>query len=146
MIVVDQAELVLEFMRREIGQAPHKDTCRVFGWANARGIITGGLAYYNANLSAVTVDLALTEPWTRKFLFLTFWYPFHQLRVKRLTIPIAASNLKCINLVERLGAYREATLQDGCSDGDMHIYCLRHDKCPIWSKLCEKRFIQTRSA
>jgi hypothetical protein len=66
-------------------------------------------------------------------------YAFLDLGCQRLTYEISSANLKSIQFVETLGAYREATLQDGCSDGDLHIYCLRPDRCELWRKLYGRR-------
>lgn len=140
MIVNEPKEDILQLIQSETGRAPHYDICQVIGWQNPEGQITGALAYYNANDRSVIVDIALLDGrFPRPLLHYGLWYPFEQLKVKRLTFYVAASNLKSINLVERLGAYREATLQDGCSDGDLHIYCLRPDKCLFWSKLNGQR-------
>lgn len=133
MIVVDQPQAVRNLLTSQNLWAPVEG--QYFGWIR-EGQVVGGVGFYNHNPNSIEVVLSLLDHTvTRRFLFLILWYPFGQLKVKRLTLFISASNLKSINFVTKLGAYREATLPDGSADGDAYIYCLRPERCHIWSKL-----------
>lgn len=125
----------------------HPDMCQTLAYYNREGKIINAVALYNYYpKQCITVDGAFTGTMLpRYFLSFILLYVFGQLRLKRLTFYVAASNLKSIGLVEKLGAYREATLQDGCSDGDQYIYCLRPESCPIWS-IIHGKFFNTQSA
>lgn len=107
----------------------------------------GATAIHHNNGRSCVADIALPFGiFPRQLLISTLWYAFVQLGVSRLTMFISVTNLKSINLVEKLGAYRGATLIDGCREGDVYIYYLLPDRCRIWSKFYVKRRISTRSA
>lgn len=140
MIVTDKPYLVLGFLRDKGVTIQYPGSCVTIGYLNSEGDIILGVAFYNASSSNIYADGALDGGHApHKFVRLCLWYAFGQLKVKRLTFMVAASNIKSINLVEKLGAYREATLQDGCSEEDQHIYCLRPERCPYWSILYGRR-------
>lgn len=136
MILTDRPEEVCAWLWQHNGTAEHHSACQTFGWWNAEGELRAALAFHHATERSCLCDIVLLDGWfPPRLLFLGLWYPFGQLGLRRLTFHVAESNLKSIALVEKLGAYREATLQDGCSDGDAYIYCLRPNNCKIWSKL-----------
>ena len=136
MIIYGEQERICSFLREHSGDCEHPAACQTLGWLNSEGELEAALAFHHATERNCFADIALAKRhWPRALLLAGLWYGFGQLKVLRLTFLVAASNIKSINLVEKLGAYREATLQDGCSDGDAYIYCLRPDKCRIWSRL-----------
>jgi RimJ/RimL family protein N-acetyltransferase len=118
----------------------HPDTIQGFMAYDAEGQALGATAFHHFNTRSVTVDICLSTGFFPKMLlFLTLWYGFEQLKCSRLTFYVSQTNLKSINLVEKLGAYRGATLIDGCREGDVYIYYLLPDRCRIWSKFYGKR-------
>ena len=119
--------------------AEHPEVTQTLVYLNGEGRITGALAYHHANPLSCMCDIALESSFPRTLLHAGLWYPFAQLGLRRLTFFVAADNLRSIALVEKLGAFREATLQDGCSTGEAYIYCLRPDKCSFWSIFNGKR-------
>lgn len=132
MIVLDAQERVKSFILSLGIPAPEGGI--YFGWER-EGQLTGGMGFRNYTEDSIEGCLALSEGrMPRHFLNLFLWYPFGQLKVKRLTFYITASNLKSINFVTKLGAYREATLPDGSADGDVYIYSLHPERCPLWRK------------
>jgi hypothetical protein len=135
MIVYGGQERICSFIRQYSGDCEHPEACQTIAW-EVGGELEAALAFHHANGSNCYADIVLTKGnWPRALAHAGLWYAFGQLKLRRLTFLVTASNIKSINLVEKLGAYREATLQDGCSDGDAYIYCLRPDKCRIWSRL-----------
>lgn len=117
------------------------------GWVNRRsGMIEAAAVFHNRQGPNIEVCIASTaRVMPRSLLDAIGAYAFLDLKVRRLTFMIAADNISSINFVESLGAYREATLQDGCSTGDLYIYCLRPDRCKLWSKLYGRRRQRTSS-
>ena len=135
MMIYGEEERVCAFLREVNTDCEEPAACTTLAW-EVEGRITGALSFHHFSTLNCYADIALTTVhWPRALLFAGLWYGFAQLGLRRLTFIISASNIRSINLVEKLGAYREATLQDGCSDGDAYIYCLRPDKCRIWSKM-----------
>jgi RimJ/RimL family protein N-acetyltransferase len=138
MIVTGYQDWVCRFLIDNNSNAELPEACQTFAIVD-KGVIQGAIAIHHSNGVNCWGDIALLPGvWPRKLVRAVLYYVFTQLQHRRLTMLIAASNLKSISLVEKLGAYREATLQDGCSDGDAYIYCLRPDKCPKWSNVNEQ--------
>lgn len=147
MLILDRKVEVCEFLRQRNNGTEPPELCATFGWTTPQGEITAALSCHHVNVRSASCDIALSRGYFPRDLFYSvMWYAFVQLKVLRLTFLIAASNLKSIALVEKLGAYREATLRDGSSDGDAYIYCLRPHLCPLWSKLHEQRQQRPTSA
>lgn len=146
MIAADTPWEAARFLREHNQNAEHPDVCQTFCSYDTTGKITGAIAFHHANSRSVIGDIALLEGrMPKKLLHIALWYTFDQLKVLRLTLYVSAHNLKSIAFVERLGARRGATLIDGCSDGDVYIYYLLPDQCPLWSRFNGKKFIHPGS-
>lgn len=104
------------------------------------GRIVGGILYEDWNGANVICHIAGEGNWLSKtFLWMIFDYPFRQLQVKRMTAPVASTNLPARNFVERLGFEREAILHDAHPDGDIIIYKMTADKCRWLERLHGKK-------
>lgn len=94
------------------------------------GKIVAGVLYEDFNHANVVCHIAGEGNWaTRRFLRIIFDYPFRQLGVKRITVPVAQSNAKCRRFVEHLGFTLEATLHDAHPDGHLFIYRMMAHEC-----------------
>lgn len=95
-----------------------------------RGIVAVGF-FDSCNGASVLCHIASEgNNWmTRDFLWYFFWYPFEELKVKKLIAPIDSSNLASIKLAENIGFSLEATLKDACPKGDMLIYSMEKTAC-----------------
>lgn len=92
--------------------------------------IVAGVLYEDYNRAQVICHIAGVGNWaTREFLRVIFDYPFRQLGVKRITVPVASSNSKCRRFVEHLGFTLEASLKDAHPDGDILIYRMMAHEC-----------------
>mgnify|MGYP000024967503 CR=1 FL=1 len=135
MLVTGEQAWICDYLTWRNTTCEHPDVCQTFGWLKDDCLV-GALAFHHANERNIYCDIALEEGrFPRKLLHVGLWYAFGQLKCRRLTFFVSADNLKSIALVKKLGAYREATLQDGSSSGEAYIYCLRPENCLIWSKL-----------
>jgi RimJ/RimL family protein N-acetyltransferase len=97
------------------------------------GKLVAGVLYEGFNGQNVWVHLA-AEPggrWmTREFLRYCFHYPFNEMKVKRLSGYVDASNDKARRLNEHLGYKPEAVLAGaGIDGGDVVIYVMWRDDC-----------------
>jgi len=68
-----------------------------------------------------------------------FDYPFNVCKVKKIIVPVDATNLKSISLVEKMGFTEEARIKDGMADGDMILYTLAKDDCKYLGERYGKR-------
>lgn len=96
------------------------------------GKIVAGVLYDNYNGASVNTHIAAnnSKRWmNREYLHFIFWYPFEQMKVKRLTALVAENNTDSRNFVKKLGFDLEATLQDADPDGDLLVYRMFRDQC-----------------
>ena len=108
-------------------------------WTPQRGAAIGkisdntlvaGVIYEDFNKVNVVCHIAGEGVWaTREFLNAIFDYPFNQLKVNRITVPVDGSNAKSIALVERLGFKIEARLLRATPTNDLLIYAMFKDDC-----------------
>lgn len=80
----------------------------------------------------------------REFLWFISYYPFEQLRVKKVLAPVASDNTASIRWTEHFGFKLEATLKDATPKGDLLIYSLVREDCK-WLHLRKKPCEQTQS-
>src|SRR5690348_14450474 len=67
------------------------------------GDLTGGVVFTQFSGCNIVIACALEAPLTRRFLRGIFFYPFHQLKCRRVTALIDSKNLKSRSLVEHAG-------------------------------------------
>lgn len=108
------------------------------GWRQGNRTV-GGLVFYASNKKNVYVNIALVPGWNPVGLISAGFRYVEQLGVRRLTFFISSTNLRSVRFVIGLGATHEATLREAEPDGDLHIYALFPENCPIWRKCREKR-------
>ena len=132
-----------------------KDTERVGPWTMTRmgsewypgmgyalgyevdGKLIAGVAYTDWNGASLQMHVA-AEPgrrWLRReFLFTSFWYPFEQLRCRKVLGVIAASNADSLAFARNLGFTLEATLKDAHPNGDLLVHSMTREQCKWLSK------------
>lgn len=89
--------------------------------------LIAGVAYTDFNGTNIVAHIASdgSKNWmTKEYLWTIFDYPFSQAKVNRITCMIGSDNIESINLCERLGFNREASLEGAHPGGDLLIYRL----------------------
>jgi RimJ/RimL family protein N-acetyltransferase len=100
------------------------------GKIDSKGNIIAGVLYEDYNRANIVEHIAAEGDWAcRRFLWIMFDYPFNQLKVKRITAPVASTNEKCIRLVKKMGFTLESTLAQATPDGDVHIFRMFKEEC-----------------
>jgi hypothetical protein len=94
-----------------------------------RGILSGGVVYTQYSGANIVVATVLEAPLTRGFLRSIFFYPFVQLRCRRMTALVNARNLKSRKLVEHVGFQLEGCMRDAAPNDDVMIYGLLKRNC-----------------
>jgi RimJ/RimL family protein N-acetyltransferase len=98
------------------------------GWD--RGGLVAGVLYEDWNGANVLCHIRAEGTLAnRHFLGVIFDYPFNQLGVRRITVPIASDNAPCIRMVTNMGFRLEATLKHAAPNGDLLLYRLFRDEC-----------------
>lgn len=94
------------------------------------GQLVAGVLYEDFNGANVVCHIAGVGKWAdRRFLGIIFDYPFNQLKVRRITVPVDGNNSKSIKLVEHMGFVLESRLEQATLDSDLLLYRLFKDEC-----------------
>ena len=109
------------------------------------GEFVAGVIYENWNRRTITCHIAISGRLTPRYLAVIFDYPFVVCDVKKIIVPVDATNSKSVNLVEKMGFTEEARIKDGMADGDMILYTLAKNDCKYLGERYEK-FKSTASA
>ena len=108
------------------------------GWSGAYiaigfeegGELKGGVVFTNCTPTNVNAAIVLEAPMTRRFLRAVFYYPFIQLKVKRITALVDASNERSLNLTRKLGFKQEGRLREAAMDGgDTFVFGILQRDC-----------------
>lgn len=94
--------------------------------------------YNGANLGMHVAAVPGSHWLNREFLWYSFFYPFEQLRCKRITTVVASCNSQVRRFMENLGFTLEATLKDAHPEGDLLIYVMFKAQCR-WIKHLKDR-------
>lgn len=102
------------------------------------GELVAGVLYEDWNGANVVCHIAGESGWARRsFLWMIFDYPFRQMKAKRITVPIASTNDRCMRFVRDLGFVHEFSLKEAHPEGDIELFVMRPDQCR-WLELGEK--------
>lgn len=95
------------------------------------GNLVAGVLYEDFNGANVMITVAAEgKNWlNREFLWFSFYYPFEQLKCKRITALIVSSNQDSIRFCEHLGFVHEATLKDAHPSGDILVFRMLKEDC-----------------
>lgn len=129
-IVCDQPERVGRFVSEIMGND---------GWSSYQAIgleendqLIAGVLFDNYNGASICMHVAAVpgKRWmTREFLWYCFYYPFMELKVKRITGLVPESNLVARRFDEHLGFKLETRLEDAHPDGDVLVYKMMKSDC-----------------
>ena len=108
------------------------------GWIKD-GEICAGVWYEDYNKVSVMCHIALTRQMTPEYLNIIFDYPFVQLGVNKIVVPVLSDNEASIKFVKNLGFVENARLLDVSPDGDMIFFVMSKDKCRFIGERYGKR-------
>ena len=109
------------------------------------GEFVAGVIYENWNRQSITCHIAIFGRLTPRYLAVIFDYPFVVCDVKKIIVPVDATNLKSVILVENMGFKKEACIKDGMANGDLILYTLAKENCKYLKERYGKRIITTTS-
>jgi RimJ/RimL family protein N-acetyltransferase len=129
-IVTDQSEIVGNWVCERTGGSYSPVDSVAIG-LEEDGKLIAGVLFDHYNKASIAMHVAAEgKRWmTREYLHLCFWYPFDQLKVKKIIGLVDESNLQARKFDEHLGFTLEATIKDACIGGDLLIYTLTKEKC-----------------
>lgn len=92
--------------------------------------LVAGVLYEDYNGANVFCHIRGDGQWAdRRFLNIIFDYPFNQLKVNRITVPIRSTNKASIRLVTHMGFELECPLSRAAPDGDILIFRMFKENC-----------------
>ena len=128
-IITGRDDLVVPWVLERAGGTTFSDGASI-GYATDKGLVAGAL-YDNFNGANINISLAGEgRNWlNREFLWFLCYYPFEQLKVRRVTALIAESNQASIKFSKHIGFVHEATLENAHPSGDLLVYKMLKENC-----------------
>lgn len=105
---------------------------QAIGLTDSNDSLVAGVVFDHFNGANVHMQVASdgSRKWmNREYLWFCFYYPFEQLKVKRVTALVAESNTDSRRFCERLGFDLEARLKDAHPSGDLFVYVMTPRTC-----------------
>ena len=133
MIISQPKEMIAAFVSARQGldlRAPWGEFCALGLMRHGRFV--AGVIYNKMEGANVCMHIGAVggAKWlNEEFLHAAFDYPFNELRKRRVTACIRASNRKAIKFVKNLGFEYEGTMKHYYSDDDMVIHGMLREKC-----------------
>lgn len=129
-IITGQDDRVAEFVAERIGMRGKFGSCATIGLEQNDSLIAG-VVYSDYNGSNVSMHVgAIGKRWmTREYLWFCFYYPFEQMKVKRITGVVDEGNQQARQFDEHLGFKLETRLKDAGRSGDLLIYRMLKEDC-----------------
>lgn len=95
------------------------------------GALVAGVLYDHYNGASIAMHVAAVgKRWmTREFLHFCFWYPFKQLKVKKVIGMVPSSNEQAMRFDKHLGFREEARVKDAHPEGDLVILTMTEKDC-----------------
>ena len=93
------------------------------------GILKGGIVFTDYSPPNIRIACVLEAPLTRRFLRGIYYYPFHQLKVNRITALVDAKNRASRELLEHDGYMWEGCMREAAVNDDVMIYGLLKKDC-----------------
>lgn len=114
-------------------------------WDEVKGPVAATF-YEGCNGASILMHVAGEgKDWlNREFLWFSFYYPFEQLKLKKIICSVDSTNVDCVKFVEHIGFDLEATLKDASPKGDLRIYTMIRENCK-WLSLKDRKSGKTNS-
>lgn len=96
------------------------------------GALVAGVCFNGYTKTNICMHVASdgSRRWmNREYLWYSFYYPFEQLGVKRITGMVGEGNAAARRFDEHIGFRLETRLKDACETGDLLVYVMWRDQC-----------------
>jgi hypothetical protein len=129
--VIVTGEEALRWMAGRVEGTFAPELTTAIGWKR-HGQVVAAVCYDGYNGANINMHVASdgSKHWLNKeFLWFVFYYPFRQLKVKRITGIVPSGNGEARRFDEKIGFELEATLKDAHPQGDLLIYKMTPETC-----------------
>lgn len=127
-IITDDQERIGRWLNEKIRGIYAENTGSYIG-LEQDGKIIAATGYEDYTGKSVRTHIAIEGKITKEFLRFIFWYPFEQLKVKKLIGLVSGGNEKALKLDKNFGFVEEAIVKDVYEDGDLHILTMTKEQC-----------------
>lgn len=95
------------------------------------GKLVAGVLYDHFNKASIAMHVAGEgKHWlNREYLWFCFWYPFEQLKVRKVIGFVPSVNADALRFDKHLGFVEEARLKDAHPDGDLLLLTMTRKQC-----------------
>jgi L-amino acid N-acyltransferase YncA len=137
MLCLDK-DVVGPWIARHCNMVWTPENSNAIGWLKD-GQVCAGVWYEDYNQVSVMCHIAITGKMTPEYLNIIFDYPFVQLGVDKIVVPVLSDNEASIKFVKNLGFEEKARLLDISPNGDMLFFVMTKDKCRFIGERYGKR-------
>jgi len=104
--------------------------------------LLGGVIFQQFTGMSITIHVAAFDPhWINPdMLWITFHYPFEQLKVKKIFGQVPQDNSRALEFDRKLGFKIETIIRDVYPDGDMVLLSMYREDCR-WLRLKPRSFV-----
>lgn len=129
-LIFDESERVAKWCQKRLPD--------YIGWSGPyvaigyerHGELVGGVVFTQYTVTNITITSVLEAPLTRKFMRAIYFYPFLQLKVRRVTALVDKLNAVSRELLEHDGYVEEGCLREAAPNGDdVMVYGLLKKDC-----------------
>ena len=128
MIICDRQDELGEWLCSRTGGKYVKGSGSYIG-LERNGKIVAVVGYEDYNGASIRAHIAFEGQLTREFIWYGFYYPFEQLKVKKIIGLVSSNNHKALKLDKHFGYVEEAIIKDAVPDGDLHILTMTKEQC-----------------
>lgn len=95
------------------------------------GQLVAGVLYDHFNKASISMHVAAEgKHWlNREYLWFCFFYPFEQLKVRKVIGVVPSVNKKALKFDKHLGFVEEGRLKDAHPEGDLVLLTMTKDQC-----------------
>lgn len=93
------------------------------------GDLVAVVHYEKYMVGSVTCHIAISGRINRQFLWFIFYYPFEQLKVKKILAPVQSTNERALKFDKHLGFELEHVIQDAGINCDLHLLSMTKEQC-----------------
>ena len=137
MLCLDK-DLVGSWVARHCNMVWTPENSHAIGWLKD-GQVCAGVWYEDYNKVSIMCHIAITGRMTPEYLNIIFDYPFVQLGVNKIVVPVLSDNDASIKFVKNLGFEENARLLDVSPNGDMIFFVMSKDNCRFIGERYGKR-------
>jgi len=129
-LIYDEPERLIEWASKIIGFEPRPDV-KAMGWGDSDGLhavtLWDGFSVCDCNIHIASNG---SGHWlTRGYLRASFWHPFIQWNLRRVTGLIPSKNAEALRFDLHLGFEREGLIRHALPDDDIIVVGMLREKC-----------------